>query len=78
MVSRYWGCPICEEKISEPVVDMWIYQMLKDNQSGSDVLVNMDGTYSWVKSKKAIIMNLDDDDDEDAPIAQKSVPQKMI
>jgi hypothetical protein len=57
---------------------MWIYQMLKDNQSGSDVLVNMNGTYNWIKNEKEDIMNLDDDDEEDTPIAQKTVQPKIV
>lgn len=51
--------------------------MLRDNQSGSDVLVNIDGTYSWIKNQKAEIMDLDDED-EDVPIAQKTVSKKIV
>ena len=46
--SRYWGCPICDSKIAEPFVDIWIYGMLKDNKNGTDVLVQADGTYQWI------------------------------
>ena len=60
--SRYWGCPICELKINEPYVDVWIYNMLKDNQQGSEVRVNDNGTYEWVKLSKEAVMSLDSED----------------
>ncbi len=47
--QRYWNCPICENKVSEPYVDIWMYEMLIDNQKGNQVLVKEDGSYEWVK-----------------------------
>ena len=49
--KRYWNCPICEARVNEPYVDMWIVQMLKDNQLGAEVVVSQDGTYEWVKKE---------------------------
>lgn len=61
--SRHWGCPICELKMNEPYVDVWIYNMLKDNQLGSEVNVKEDGTYEWVKVGQTAMMDLDSEDE---------------
>lgn len=59
--TRFWNCPLCDYKLNEPCVDIWIYNMLIDNQRGSEVLVKEDGTYEWVKESDVQMMNLDSD-----------------
>lgn len=72
--SRHWGCPICELKMNEPYVDVWIYNMLKDNQQGSEVTVKEDGSYEWVKVDSSAVMNLESDE-ESSPPAPNPQPQ---
>jgi hypothetical protein len=46
--TRSWNCPLCDEKLNEARVDIWVYNMLIDNQKGTEVLVREDGTYEWI------------------------------
>ena len=57
--SRTWSCPLCDNRINEPYVDVWIYNMLIDNQKGSEVMVKLDGTYEWVKEAEDNALDLD-------------------
>lgn len=34
--------------MNEPYVDVWFYNMLKDNQKGSEVIIKEDGSYEWL------------------------------
>jgi hypothetical protein len=57
--------------MNEPYVDVWIYNMLKDNQRGSEVSVKEDGTYEWVKVEKKVMMSLDSDEESSAFVPPK-------
>lgn len=62
--------------MNEPYVDVWIYNMLKDNQLGSEVNVKENGTYEWVKVDQIALMDLESDDESSSrplpPPAKKS------
>lgn len=76
LTLRYWSCPICEERINEPVVDIWIFSMLKDNQAGSDVVVNPDGSYHWLEQAPEA-MSLDSDEEEAAEAREAQLVVEM-
>jgi hypothetical protein len=59
---RFWGCPICDYRINEPFVDVWIYNMLIDNQRGSEVLVREDGSYEWSSNVEDNVLDLESDE----------------
>ena len=65
--TRFWNCPICECRANEPVIDMWIYKMLMDNQLGSEVILYPDGKYEWAKQQ--IVEEID--------LEESSQPVKM-
>ena len=46
---RSWNCPMCDARVNEPFVDMWIYKMLMDSALGEEVIAYANGTYEWVK-----------------------------
>lgn len=61
---RAWTCPLCEERVNQPYVDIFIYKILLDNTlNGSDVFLSPDGSYRWVTAPQAI--ELDDSDSEE-------------
>lgn len=56
--------------MNEPYVDVWFFAILKDNQVGSEVLMNEDGSYVWLRDNVAAVMDLESDE-ESAPIPLK-------
>lgn len=50
MNTREWSCPICSNKINEPIIDNFILSMLNDGSAGVEVMLSIDGSYYWIKS----------------------------
>ena len=46
--SRDWLCPVCSLKINEPIVDSYILKILNDGNAGTEIIMNIDGSYEWV------------------------------
>ena len=46
--TRLWKCPICSERINEPVVDMYISSILNDRPTGSEVFIMGNGKWKWI------------------------------
>ena len=43
---RIWGCPLCNERINEPMVDIWVMTALRDNAGNNDeAIFYLDGRF---------------------------------
>jgi hypothetical protein len=51
--SRQWRCPICSKDsnsfMNEPYLDMWMYELLKENPKGESVFIYENGLHEWDK-----------------------------
>lgn len=70
---RAWGCPLCDERLNEPYVDIFIYKILSDNNpNGSDVYVSPDGSYRWVTAPHQAV-DLDESESDERTMNPDSV-----
>lgn len=46
--------------MNEPYLDVWIYEMLKEEGKGDSVVVYANGTYEW-EGKEREVVGLDSD-----------------
>ena len=43
MPSREWKCPICDNKVNEPIIDLFVLSILNDGVGGIEVFLNISG-----------------------------------
>lgn len=48
MNMREWLCPICNNDLNEPVIDMFVFSILNDGSTGIDVMLSVTGEYEWI------------------------------
>lgn len=52
--------------MNEPYLDMWMYELLKENPKGESVFIYENGLHEWDKVSE--VSNLDSDDEESSAI----------
>lgn len=68
--TREWNCPICDNKVNEPIIDMFVMSILNDGTGGIEVMLSISGEYTW------LAFNEDSDSDDDSLQIKKPIENR--